>query len=200
MKGRFPQLFSKKVSYPYVVTLKQSHLATVNLIGSLSLLMSASTFLFVYFIETKDRNGLWPAAAVGILLIWAWNQWQKKQSKPQQYKIGLLLAAITWASMPYARWMGLLMLILFLLEATAKKPVEIGFGIEEIVINEWIPRRFQWSELEQVVLKDNLLTLDFRNNRLFQKEVLEEEDAEAGEDEFNEFCAAQLNRPSSPPA
>jgi phosphoribosylformylglycinamidine (FGAM) synthase PurS component len=50
------------------------------------------------------------------------------------------------------------------------------------------------------VLKDNLLTLDFTNNRLLQLEVEDDEESEADEEEFNEYCQKQLanvNRQSS---
>jgi len=43
-----------------------------------------------------------------------------------------------------------------------------------------------------VILKDGILTLDFKDNKLIQKEVLDDDEPEAEEDEFNEYCQSKL--------
>lgn len=50
-----------------------------------------------------------------------------------------------------------------------------------------------WNELLNVVLKDQLLTIDQRNNRLFQQ-PLDEVSFPVDEKEFNEFCRQQLTK------
>jgi len=41
-------------------------------------------------------------------------------------------------------------------------------------------------------LKDGLLTLDFRDNKLIQKEVIDDDEPDAPEDEFNDYCRSKL--------
>jgi hypothetical protein len=53
-------------------------------------------------------------------------------------------------------------------------------------------RIIHWSELTNLVKKDDLLTLDFKNNKLMQTEVFNNEDV--NEEEFNRFCQQQLAR------
>ena len=55
------------------------------------------------------------------------------------------------------------------------------------MVNSLPKKRFQWSELQNVVLKDEILTLDFHNNKLIQKEIETPVSAEE-EKEFNDFC------------
>jgi hypothetical protein len=43
-----------------------------------------------------------------------------------------------------------------------------------------------------VMLRDGLLTLDFKDNTLIQKEVLDDDEPDAPEDEFNEYCRSKL--------
>ena len=50
-------------------------------------------------------------------------------------------------------------------------------------------RKIQWIELTNVVKKDDLLTFDFKNNKLMQIEVSK---MEGDEKEFNRFCQRQL--------
>lgn len=61
-----------------------------------------------------------------------------------------------------------------------------------LIIKKWYQSPVHlWSELSNVVLKDNLLTIDFKNNCLLQ--VTTEETVEPVEPgEFNLFCARQL--------
>jgi hypothetical protein len=50
-----------------------------------------------------------------------------------------------------------------------------------------------WDEVNNVILKDGLLTIDFKNNKLFQHIILNSEE-DISEKEFNEFCRQQLNK------
>lgn len=52
-------------------------------------------------------------------------------------------------------------------------------------------RIIEWNQLANVVKKHDLLTVDFRNNKLLQVQVINSDHIE--EDEFNEFCQEQLN-------
>lgn len=52
-------------------------------------------------------------------------------------------------------------------------------------------RHFKWSQLNNVVLRHDLLTLDFKNDKLLQLEVLTDM-GPAEVQELNDFCARQL--------
>jgi predicted neutral ceramidase superfamily lipid hydrolase len=54
----------------------------------------------------------------------------------------------------------------------------------------WAATHHSWSEFNNVVLKDGLLTLDFRNNKLIQLAVSEVD--LPPEQSFNEFCRSQI--------
>jgi hypothetical protein len=50
---------------------------------------------------------------------------------------------------------------------------------------------FPWSELENVILKDNILTIDFKTNKIIQVEIVETARM-IDETEFNLFCKERL--------
>jgi hypothetical protein len=81
--------------------------------------------------------------------------------------------------------------LLGLFERQAKMPLEIGFTDDAVVINTLFRRYYQWTDFNNIILKDDILTLDFKNNRLLQRETADEE-GEAGEDEFNDYCREHL--------
>lgn len=70
---------------------------------------------------------------------------------------------------------------------------------EKIIVDEkhiilpglFVYRIVLWSELTNLVKKHDLLTLDFKNNKLLQTELINED--AINEEEFNRFCQAQLD-------
>ncbi|MFZ9661984.1 MAG: hypothetical protein ACO29O_08910, partial [Chitinophagaceae bacterium] len=77
-----------------------------------------------------------------------------------------------------------------------------GFSDEKIEFNGIFKRQIYWQELSNVVLKDGMITLDFKNNNLIQKETdIDEDDEEydVTEEEFNEYCRNMLSIHSATP-
>ena len=128
----------------------------------------------------------------------AWNVFQTfVKKKKVYYSRALLIAALVWMKMPYYQWLCFAFIILALLEYQAKYAIEIGFSDTEIKINSLLKKKYHWSDFNNIVLKDGLLTLDFANNKVLQREVEDDEDDEADEDEFNDYCKKQLKAVSS---
>ena len=117
----------------------------------------------------------------------------RKHRSAVRFRYWLLAAGIGWIAFTPTPWIGAFFFVLAFLEAQAKRPLEIGFHDDRIVINTLIKQRFNWSDLNNVILRDGLLTLDFKNNRLLQKEVADdEEDDDVDEEEFNEYCRGKI--------
>ena len=118
--------------------------------------------------------------------------WRKSRERVR-YRYLLLLAGLGWLGMPFLPWIAVFFLLLSFLEYQTKRPLEIGFDQDRVVINSLIRQRHDWSVFNNIVLKDGLLTLDFKSNRLLQKEVADdEEEDDADEDEFNAYCRGRL--------
>ncbi len=126
-----------------------------------------------------------------LLILWSWYIAVKKE-KEMYYSKALLIAGLVWTKMPYMQWLIVVFVLLALLEYQAKLAPEIGFSADHFVFNGLFKKRYRWSEIENVVLKDGLLTIDFKNNKLFQKEIDTGEN-EAGEGEFNGWVRDKLN-------
>ncbi|CAN5684744.1 hypothetical protein BH11BAC3_BH11BAC3_17660 [soil metagenome] len=76
-----------------------------------------------------------------------------------------------------------------------KKPF-IQLSRDGIVIKRlWNGPVQPWTAFNNVMLKDNLLTIDFTNNKLYQVTIEEDMD-EFGEEGFNAFCSALLKNPT----
>lgn len=74
-------------------------------------------------------------------------------------------------------------LVKFLIRKPAIEFTNKGIKIKKLLISP----AYQWSEFANIILKDNLLTLDFKNNRLIQVNV-DNPKSSVDEIAFNEFC------------
>lgn len=111
-----------------------------------------------------------------------------KTDREIYYSKALLIAGVVWTKMPYFEWLVAVFAFLALLEYQAKKPVEIGFAEDHIMLNRLLRKRIAWSEIDNVILKDGIITIDFKNNRLIQREIDKGEN-EASEQEFNDWVS-----------
>ena len=180
--------------YQYIVVLKKNSARATDAFSLLLCLFSAITFGYRSFVA-GHVNYLALVLAIALLtgpaitlIVWLRNR------TPARYRVWLLIAAIGWIGLTPTPWVGAFYFLLAFLEAQTKRPLEIGFDQDRVVINSLIKRRFDWSVFNNVVLRDGLLTLDFKDNRLLQKEVADDEDDDdVDEEEFNSWCRARVS-------
>jgi hypothetical protein len=191
-----------RMRYQYVVILKKDSEKTIDFLSLLLCFFSALSFLFFavgpLFIQNGPNARTWFLCMTAAILIIGpvINLITRRRTRGQvRYRYLLLVAAIGWISMTVLPWIAAFFFLLAFLEFQAKRPLEIGFHHDRVVINTLIKQSHDWVDFNNVVLKDGLLTLDYKNNRLLQKEVADDEDEDdADEEEFNAFCRQQLKK------
>jgi hypothetical protein len=60
-----------------------------------------------------------------------------------------------------------------------------------VLVNTFPKKLYPWAEINNMLIKDDYITIDFKNNKLIQKQI-NEPVTEAIQNEFNAFCAEQL--------
>ena len=177
--------------YTYVIVLRNETSRYVNIIGFL--LTAGSALLFAR--EMVLRHEVILPYLLGVLFIaglMLWNVYVHfKTDRSVRYSKALLVAALVWMKMPYFQWLLIVFAILAILEHQAKLAPEIGFSADTIVFNRLMRKKYTWKEIDNVVLKDGVLTIDFKNNRLFQRDI-DTGDNEASEMEFNLWSQERL--------
>jgi hypothetical protein len=180
--------------FPYVVVLKNTTDRAFSMLAVLLNLASA-VFFFKEFLLTGQvyvARTIGLAVLIGILV---YNYFQARQGKKVLYNRAYIVTALLWVTMPYMQWLIFPFAALAILEHQVKSPLEIGFSESQVVLNSLFKKKYHWSQLSNVVLKDGLLTMDFINNRILQREVEEDdEEDDASEEEFNQFCREQLKK------
>ena len=95
-------------------------------------------------------------------------------------------------------WMGMGMNLfgsalftLMTLEFIMREKLMVQISSECVIIPSFFKRIIQWNELNNVILKDGIITIDYKNDHLFQASIKEEEPVD--EMEFNSFCLKLLS-------
>lgn len=178
--------------YDYIITLKRPNYNAVDQVSQLLYVFAILAFGYLFYLYQKAGIA-WLVVIIAILVTWLITLRKKKTKGIAYFRLGLLFAAIGWVVGPQQNiWMGLLFAIAAIVEKQVKFPSEIGFSKDEIAYNTFPnKKKMYWNELNNVVLKDGLLTIDHKNNTLVQKET-DEDVSPLLESEFNNFCRRQL--------
>jgi len=177
--------------YTYVVVIRNDNRRFINWTGFLLSILSALLFTFEMVQTERIVLPLFIGVAfiLGVILYNIFRA--RSETHDISYSKALLISAIIWTKMPYGQWLIFVFVSLAFLEYQAKLPLEIGFSSSQVVFNSLIRKRYAWSDISNVLLKDGLLTVDLKNNKLFQK-LVDDGENEASEEEFNEWCSRHL--------
>ncbi len=182
------------IKYPYIVVLRTPATWQFNVFGSMLNLVSL-IFFCKEFAFTSEKNLFLIAGILLVLGFLVWNIIRMREGHKVFFNRAYLISALLWIKMPYMEWLFVAFILLAILERQVKFPLEIGFSEKQVVFNTLFKKKYDWSQLDNVVLKDGLLTIDFINNRLLQREVEDEDyEDEVSEEEFNAFCRQQLQK------
>lgn len=176
--------------FQYILILKKENPENINYISFLLCFISWIFFLYyTYAYGSFSSILVWANWLIPVVLIWTIRV-KKKISKPTTYKHPLFVTGLLWLFVPGMRWIALLFILFILFDHQSRHPLEIGVSDERIVINTFFRKRYEWNAFSNVVLKDGLLTLDFKNNKMLQREIIKHD---VNESEFNDFCREQLD-------
>lgn len=181
-------------TYEYIVVLKKKSTNTINLISILMLIMSVLFFAYSFCIQFMAAGNAINSKNA-LLLVWifgivGWMIFCKKQQKRNiepNYRFALMLAAWGWVTHPQVMWLAGVFLLAAFLERPVKVAPEYAFDENEIVFNATPIKAYKWSEVSNVVIRFNMLTIDFKNNKIIQGEINNDVSLEL-EAEFNEYC------------
>jgi hypothetical protein len=185
-------------TYDFIIVLKYPirFFKAIDLISQLMLAIAAVSFVLrgVILYQNGHSGGIYTINFLIPILIFTWWIWcyrQQNMGYMPYYRFALMLAAWGWYLYPKGLFFAVVYLIAAVLEKPAKVLPEVAFDSKEIVFNTIPAKKINWIDVNNVVLKDNILTIDLKNNQLIQKNVDAEVSAKEEED-FNAFCTAQI--------
>ena len=124
-----------------------------------------STFIALYFRNKNERS---PLTGAFFVLSLAW------------------ILADYWV-------LGLLNTLFMILHIAALQKPIVSISEKQVIYPSFPKKKIDWQELSNLIIKDGLLTIDFKNNRIIQQQVADISST-IDEKEFNDFCRLQLNK------
>ncbi|TDH28983.1 hypothetical protein EXU57_02600 [Segetibacter sp. 3557_3] len=181
--------------FNYIITLRRQPMRMIDFISQLLYVIAIGSFLF-FALSFRVLHKGYLVFTIGILGAWIWAVIRRQQHKKVYYTSGLILAALAWITQPYGNfWLGTLYIFAALAEREFKFTKEIGFSKDRIVMNSLLKKRITWAEVRNAMIKEGVLTIDLKNNKIIQKEIESDVPPET-EVEFNEFCRNRIANPT----
>ncbi|MFT3903472.1 MAG: hypothetical protein QM727_09875 [Niabella sp.] len=146
-----------------------------------------------YMMGTNRYHLFTILVSIALLFVVGRDAYLTKKNKPLT-PIGLLIIiiAVRWFRF-HNYWAFFANMALWLLYVIARRNMEISISESHISYPSFPKKNFNWQELSNVILKDGLLTIDCKNNKIYQHYV-ENSETLANEAEFNEFCHRQITK------
>lgn len=178
-------------TYDFVITTKRPSYRYIDWTGQLMILL-ALIELGTGLAEWTNQKWTILVSIVFMLLFWGYNRFNKQNTHQPYYRTSLFIAAIALYYLAgYPVWLAVLYVAAGIAEGLAKFPEEIGFNNDQVVFNTLPKKVYNWNEFSNILIKDGVITIDFKNNRLFQKDLQEPVYASL-EKEFNAYAQEQL--------
>jgi len=173
--------------------LKNEKLSSLRLICILIVVVNTILFSILLYSPGSRKNSL-----VALILIGLYAGFRFYKSKGSRWDFFfdewiLFLVMMLWvAQNNYV--LAIANLILFLLYSASIDTTTYEFTNERIRQKNFPWKKYTWKQLSQVMLKDNILTIDFKDNRILQVAIENNDIAEPG---FNEYAREQIIQSSS---
>ena len=179
----------------FEITLKNYKIKSYRFIALLIVFFNLAIFIYLLFFDKYFYDAAASLFLIAVYCLYRFYVAKKNKSGFYMDEVSFFILAGCWVAIRnYPIAVGcLLMGILYHFSLQ-----KLQFVFNNILIRKinFPPAEYQWSQLSNVMLRDNMLTLDFNNNKLIQWEI--ENEKSINENEFNEFAQQQLLRYSHP--
>ena len=177
----------------FTIILKNEKLSSFNRLG-LFILLIHGLYFTGYFLKVSS-NVNFIALVSGIVIAFVGfglniSSAAKSKRPLVPFSIIFLVIAIVWAGL-LNYWLCIALLILAIHDLTVRKKPAVAIFEDRIEVMAFPKKTYQWSAFNNVILKDRILTLDLRDDRLIQSEI-SEESYHIDESAFNLFCRQKL--------
>lgn len=174
----------------FTIILKNDKIKSYRIIALILLLLNLSVFIFLLVYDAYRYKAASAILLIGIYIFMRLYFVKKYNQGHYLDEICLFVLAGCWMGLQNYILVALCILMGILYHLALQKII-FAFTIQKVSKINFPQKEFQWNMFSNVLLKDNILTMDFKNNRLIQAEI--EKWQPVNEFQFNEFASAQLS-------
>jgi hypothetical protein len=174
----------------YEFVLKTEKLPSYNRISYIVFMLNAVSLFFIAVITDNKLFERYAFTGSIICVLWTVLNLLRYYSTSYQrmrFTPGYLFIFFVWILL-HQYWIAAVIIALAVMDYYSRRELLVRFTNERVEYPSFPARIIEWQQLQNVVIKDGLLTIDFVNNKMLQAEVNEETLTEE-EAEFNHFTA-----------
>ena len=177
--------------YKYEIVLRNEKEKTYFIISCILLF---SNFISIILLTIAiDFKKLGPFILSILAMLSLYLGWYFKRPKEKQTLYApFLFFSLAWFATPYL-WLGFANLIFQILDAVSRRKLTVFFSENKILYPSVFNKNIDWAAINNIILKDGMLTIDLKNNKLIQQ-YIDESNTAINEKEFNDFCKSRLTR------
>ena len=172
----------------FAIEIPNSRMKAYKIVTFIILTLNFIGFGYV-FLQTKGTSSM--IAIVGLLINvvpWLYYLLNKKHIKSPIIDIAIIGSSFIWLFFGNF-WMGLMLLFVGFVGFFANKKPVILFSENGIEYPSFPTKKYTWAEVEQVIWKDDVLTIDLKNNKLLQFSIDKQFSNGFDVIGFNSWCA-----------
>jgi hypothetical protein len=172
----------------FIILLKNEKLKTYTIIGWLIIALNFVSFFYIGITGMSKIDNL-PYFSAGLLFIIFLFRFisNREDAENDSLSLSFSIAIISLIVMQFY-WAAVIIFFLFLFQDISRRKLTVLVYDDRIIYPSFPKRTIEWEEMNNAVLKDGWLTIDLKNNKIFQNEII----SPTSEIDFNEFCDTQL--------
>ena len=156
------------------------------------IILTLNFFGFGYLFTRIIGNNTFIAVLALVLnaIPWLYFLLNKKHIKSPVVEFVLIASGIFWVYFGNIL-MGIMLLLIAVMSFFANKKTIVTVNAEGVIYPSFPLKKYIWKEIIQVLCKDDILTIDLKDNKLLQLNIDKSFAEGFDADEFNKFCRLQ---------
>lgn len=175
----------------FELVLKNEKEESYKRISIFLLILNLVGILFITYL--KDFKSWAPVIIAAVAVFAAFISFYFRNKNEKAILTGVfLLLSVGWIIAGY--WIiGVLNILFMILHIAALQKPIVTINERQVIYPSFPKKKIDWQNLSNLIIKDGLLTIDFKNNRIIQQQIADISST-IDEKEFNDFCRQQLNK------
>ena len=179
--------------HSYQIVLKNYKIKSYRFIALLVVFSNLAVFLFLLFSDKYFYDAAASLFLIAVYCLYRFYIAKKNKSGFYMDVVSFFILAGCWVALHNYAIVAVCALMGMLYHFSLQKLLFV-FNNASVKKMNFPSSEYQWSGFSNVMLRDNILTLDFNNNKLIQCEI----ENDINEVEFNEFAQQQILKYSHP--
>lgn len=154
-------------------------------------ILLALNFISIFFLTLSihfTKTGPFLLSVLALFSVFSIHYFQKRKGNII-YSSPFFIFSLAWFATDFW-WAGAFNLLFMMLSLLSLRKLVVTVTEENISYPFIFFKKINWNELNLVILKDGILTIDFKNNKLIQQ-LIDDTKCTVDEKEFNDFCKSR---------